>query len=94
MSFLESFEENVGAIPGSVRKNLQNKFKELMDKNEGLQQSIKIRKVLNGDDDIVLPEEYKDPEILSAFKFAPITSVDVDRTFSVYNSCLATGAIF
>ena len=57
MSILELFEENVGAIPGSAGKNLQNKFKELMDKNEGLQHLIKIRKVLNGDDDIVLPEE-------------------------------------
>ena len=31
LSTLESVEENVRAIPGSVGKNLKNKFKELMD---------------------------------------------------------------
>ena len=49
------------------------------------------QKVLSG---LVCTEECKNSKILSASKFAPVTSVDVERTFSVYNSCLATGAIF
>jgi hypothetical protein len=37
---------------------------------------------------VQLEDLYQDPTILSCFKYAPITSVDVERSFSVFKNML------
>jgi len=54
-----------------------------------------INKVLIREAEVVqLDQNYKDPMILSSFKFAPITSVDVERSFSIYKHLLTYTAQF
>lgn len=83
---IDKFEQNVNCIPGSSGEILKFKFREIIDKNQGLATLRKINKILRGDSSEHL--EIDDPLILSKFKFAPITSVDVERSFSVYKYIL------
>jgi len=39
-------------------------------------------------ENVQLEDLYQDPTILSCFKYAPITSVDVKRSFSVFKNML------
>lgn len=39
-------------------------------------------------ENVQLEDLYQDPTILSCFKYAPITSVDVERLFSVFKNML------
>lgn len=61
------------------------KLNSVLDKNEGFKILSKVSKILNGEiiDDLEL-----DPYILSNLKYAPITSVDVERSFSTLKHLL------
>ncbi|KAF0760951.1 piwi-like protein Siwi [Aphis craccivora] len=64
---------------------LTTKLNELSNKNEGLKILQKISSVLLGEI-VQLEDLYQDPTILSCFKYAPITSVDVELPISVHNT--------
>ncbi|XP_025190347.1 piwi-like protein Siwi [Melanaphis sacchari] len=67
------------SIPGLKGVTLTTKLNELSNKNEGLKILRKINSVLLSEN-VHLEDLYQDPTILSCFKYAPITSVDVKRT--------------
>ncbi|KAL4098928.1 hypothetical protein QTP88_023441 [Uroleucon formosanum] len=92
---LESFcliselEEKINIISGPKGATLKTKLNDIFSKNKGLTVLRNINKVLLGEAEVVqLDQNYKDPMILSSFKFAPITSVDVERSFSIYKHLL------
>jgi hypothetical protein len=61
-------------------------MKYVFDKNEGFSFLSNVAKVLNG----TFSEEFQImPDLLSALKYAPITSVDVERSFSMYKLILS-----
>ena len=87
MSFKDNFKSQVNQIPGE-KGNLQRyKLKNILEKNPGLADLDKINQILQGDTTADVQEI--EPIALSSFKFAPITSVDVKRSFSKYKTLLS-----
>ena len=65
---------------GERGSTLRGKADSVFEKNEGLQKLCDINRVLlGGNATSVVPD---DPVVLSAFMYAPITSVDIERSFS------------
>ena len=61
-----------------------DKLNKLISKNTGLDKITKIATALSGEMvDLDLP-----PNIISLYKYAPLTSCDVERSFSIYKSIL------
>jgi len=66
-------------------------LQKVFEKNNGLRISEKISKILDGENDSNLddfsefPDDYSSHDIVY-FKYAPITSVDVERSFSAYKT--------
>ena len=63
----------------------KNKLQSVLDKNPGFKKVEAYAKVLSGSKVQGLNDP---PHVISNFKFAPITSVDCERTFSVYKDLL------
>lgn len=84
----KSVRTNLAAIPR--RKEFQAKFDSVHGKNSGLQTLEKIARIIDGDNLAETDDYIKalSPADLSAFKYAPITSCDVERSFSAYNRVL------
>lgn len=68
---------------------IYNKLKQIIEKNEGFQTLSKISKIMSGEETIIdgLPEDLQVNDFIH-FKYAPISSVDVERSFSVYKNIL------
>jgi len=80
-------KEKIHSIPGSKGTTLETKLNELFNKNKGLEILRKINAVSLGEN-VQLEDLYQDPIILSCFKYAPTTSVDVEPLFSVFKNML------
>jgi len=70
-------------IPGDKGHQICLKMEDVLQKNQGYLMLSGIQKVLSGDEDGHLPINYS-PDMASIMKFSPITSVDVERSFSLY----------
>ncbi|KAL4113266.1 hypothetical protein QTP88_016925 [Uroleucon formosanum] len=79
---------NVGGC--AQAKAIDEKFQKVMEKNVGFVQLQKISDIINGQNESmdVLPTDISSGDI-PFFKFAPISSVDVERSFSKYKNILA-----
>lgn len=78
-------------IGGSTQaKAIDDKIKKVMEKNVGFDQLKKISIILSGQNESMdgLPADISSGD-LPFFKFAPICSVDVERSFSKYKNILA-----
>ncbi|XP_060876456.1 uncharacterized protein LOC132949533 [Metopolophium dirhodum] len=78
-------------IQGSAQaKAIDDKIKKVLEKNVGFDQLQKISNILNGQNESMdgLPADISSSG-LPFFKFAPISSVDVERSFSKYKNILA-----
>jgi len=78
-------------IQGSAQaKAIDEKIKKVLEKNVGFDQLLKISNILNGQDESMdgLPADISSSD-LPFFKFAPISFVDVERSFSKYKNILA-----
>jgi len=64
------------------------KFQKVLQNNKGFDIPCTISNILNGDDNTIKKEENLTPDDLNCFKYAPITSVDVERSFSKYKHFL------
>jgi hypothetical protein len=84
-SIIDETKEKMHSILGSKGATLTTKLNELSNKNEGLKILRKINSVLLSKN-VQLEDFYQDPTILSCFKYAPITSVDVELSFSVFKN--------
>ena len=70
------------ALPDSVGKKVKEKWCFVQNKNPGFAAVKKINDFLNGNG-TELPEKEK-PMSTKLYKFCPITSVDVERSFSAF----------
>lgn len=61
-------------------------MKSVISKNPGYEQICKIGDILNGNTTINLHELPLTANQLASFKYAPVTSCDVERSFSRYKS--------
>lgn len=74
------------AVPGSVGAEIKKKFDDVLGKNQGFRILNSISKILSGSEQ----EDFDmNPDIMAKFKYAPITSVDVERSFSAYKNILS-----
>src|SRR6266576_5111369 len=62
-----------------------NKYWDLMNKNPGFSKIRQIGQVLGGN---FIENFEMSPEIISCYKYANLTSVDVERSFSIYKTVL------
>lgn len=76
--------EKLSAVNG-VGKIIFDKFKYVLDKNKGFKTLSLASKILGGE----FVEINLEPHIIPNLKFAPITSVDVERSFSIYKHILS-----
>ena len=76
-------------LTGTTGKNICRKMENVLKKNVSLAMLNKIKNILNGEliDMKDLPEDL-DINDLTYFKYAPITSVNVERSFSAYKTLL------
>lgn len=64
-----------------------NKLKSVLEKNVGFQTLKGVKSVLNKERTEI--DLNISPDIISSLKHAPITSVDVERSFSLYKNILS-----
>lgn len=72
-----------------IGKAVQLKMKTVLEKNTGFKSICTVSKILNGEEvsKLELPEDLNLDDI-AYLKFSPITSVDVERSFSSYKTLL------
>jgi hypothetical protein len=75
ISIVNGTKEKISKLEGSV--NVKNKFCSIIEKNVGFQKLNEISEVINGNFSTELDLE---PHFISKFKFAPITSCDVEMS--------------
>lgn len=85
IGIINALKNKIYTVPGPVGEEVRRKFDEVLNKNEGFQTLTKISSVLAGS---TQEELNMNPNILAKFKYAPITSVDVERSFSAYKNIL------
>lgn len=89
---LEVIENVRSNLSKNKKKEFLEKFERVLARNVGYQPLVKIKDILYGysqNDEI--EDEYVaslSPSEIAMFKFAVVTSVDVERTFSTYKSVL------
>ena len=71
----------------SISEIVNEKFNQMYEKNKGGQELIEIKNAIRDKSDLT-SFRYNLNE-LNAFKFAPITSSDVERVFSFYKDILS-----
>lgn len=79
----------INKVEGEIAERIKTKLKYILKKNQGFEKIKQIANVfdLNSNDENNFKNQYS-PKELASFKYAPITSVDVERSFSMYKSFL------
>jgi len=87
---VEEEKNKIQLAQNIVGREIQKKFKTVLDKNSGYQIMQIISKILEGQEVTKegLPEDLNANDI-TFFKHAPITSVEVERSFSTYKTLLS-----
>lgn len=80
-------ETTINSIGNSAADSVKKKLSTVISKNNGFSLLKYISECLTGEANEVNTSTYTTSEIM-AFKFAPITSVDVERSFSMYKNVL------
>jgi len=69
---------------------VQEKMNDVLEKNKGYQTLTQISKILSGEETLMVGiSENLSLGNLAYFKYAPINSVDVERSFSIFKVLLA-----
>lgn len=87
LDILEKMIEQSNALPSSLSEKVRGKLNAVLCKNPGLEGIKKVNAFINGTGQ-TLPEEVS-AEMAPNFKFCPVTSVDVERSFSAYKLILS-----
>ena len=90
LKVIEDLDDNL-PIGGDVAKEVKQKLKAVLSKNEGYKTLSIISKILAGNEATFVSdiEQKLSPVEVANFKFTPVTTCDVERSFSVYNTFLA-----
>jgi len=86
MNMFRKIEDILTNIPGPDGKIIKDKFMYVIEKNEGYKSIKSYYEVISGKKDVNLDIT---PTLLNCFKYALITSVDVERSFSLYKHILS-----
>jgi hypothetical protein len=87
---VEGAKKKLIQINGEIGEKIKIKIDSVLSKNKGYQAVLKISKILNGEENIDgIPEDFSLND-LTYMKNCPITSVDVERSFSAYKNLLTS----
>jgi hypothetical protein len=78
---------NMEMVSGNNGKIIKEKVSDLIHKNGGFEILKQISDVISGKKESFLPPNFT-PTMSTCMKYAPITSVDVERSFSTYKITL------
>ena len=79
-------KEKLTTAQGNLSSNILSKFVKVTRNNKGLQTLERIDRAISGDG--IMPDNKYTVMETSSLKYAPITSVGVERSFSMYNALL------
>ncbi|KAL4092433.1 hypothetical protein QTP88_026934 [Uroleucon formosanum] len=91
LNIIKDIEETLKTLNGEPYHPIYIKLKNVLEKNSGLSKLKHISNILDGDENTNIGEllgELTCSDIVY-FKYAPIVSVDVERSFSTYKTLLA-----
>lgn len=79
-------QKKIEEAQNKIGKAVQLKMKTVLEKNTGFQSICTVSKILNGEvSELELPEDLNLDD-MTYLKLVPITSVDVERSFSSYKT--------
>ena len=84
---LTELDDNL-PIGGVVGGKVRSKLKDVIEKNKGFKILLSILDILSGKEGVTIDQPLTPTEI-AHFKYAPITTADVECSFSVYKTLLA-----
>jgi len=89
LEVVQTLSDQLASAPGKTAKKIAKQFEVVKGKNQGLTVVKEIALVLSGENpqDAGIVQDIS-PNIMAQFKYAPITSCDVERSFSVFKSIL------
>lgn len=80
LEIINNAQQKIESVLGVVGVKITSKFDAVITKNSGLSELYKISNILSGDRSINI--QLLSPDDIACFKYAPITSCDVERSFS------------
>ncbi|XP_060858892.1 uncharacterized protein LOC132936219 [Metopolophium dirhodum] len=88
---VEEVKAKIFQVPGNVGKSIQTKLDSVYDKNHGLKKLNTISNILAGKNHVTIQdlEEELTTSDLPCFKYAPVSSTDVERSFSKFKMLLS-----
>lgn len=92
IQIIQNISAKFSSLKGKIGISVNEKLQTVLTKNKGFQIVCNISKILSGEEENVgnlnIPENLTCSD-LAYFKYAPITSADVERSFSLYKNILA-----
>jgi hypothetical protein len=83
VEIINNFQIAVSRVPGRVGKIVTTKLNEVLSKNTGYKVLENISNIFKGD----IVENFEvEVSLVAKFKYAPLTSVDVERSFSHFKN--------
>jgi len=82
------FKSDIESVPGKIGDAVASKLNNVLTKNTAFGELVKLVAVLNKTESVEQNEILISPKHWDKFTYAPITSVDVERSFSMYNNVL------
>ena len=91
LNILTTVENKVNSVKGAVGKKISAKLEAVISKNPNLETIRLISSTICGEQlaDEDLSKIKLSPAQLASFKYAPITTVDAERSFSIHKSMLS-----
>jgi hypothetical protein len=87
MDILENAEVKLSAVQGETGEKVYRKFQAVLKRNPAYSTFMALSKILDGED--TDPPEDISPGKFHLLKFAPVTSCDVEMSFSAYKRILS-----
>lgn len=84
LNIIEEFTNKINTIPGDLGEKIKIKLGKVLCNNSGYEIMKNIAKIHSGQ----ITSLDIDPHTIACFKYAPITSTEVERSFSIYKNLL------
>ena len=88
LSLMDEVKKSVDRIPGEKGQKLSAKVEDVLARNPDVGVLKAIDSTLRGEDSSAVLPPTMTPADMACFKYAPVTSVDVERSFSLYRDVL------
>ena len=89
MEIFVSVRNQMDFSTGEKADTIRQKFTQIVEKNKAVDTIVRLCQILSGKNmDCDVP-----PNLIPLYKFAPLTSSDVERSFSIYKSVLSDDRI-